>query len=102
MATCVLDASAVLSYMLGDGRDEVDAFFESSPVEDDWLGPMLLFGECTSVIYENGGDGNLSLEEVSAQIADLFAIGIEVTGHPTQIERAVQLAREFGHARLTT
>jgi predicted nucleic acid-binding protein len=99
VARYVLDASAVLAYLLNEGLDAVDDFFNSSPVEDDWLAPLILLPECTGVIHEQVGKGKIGAGDAQDYLGDLLDLDIDLSDLPIQFERAIELAQQFGHAK---
>ena len=95
-AYCV-DASAVVAWLL---HAQV-----TGPIEDFWtglrdgvdevLGPQLLYPECTSVIREQVGKGEIS-HEYAMRLADqLFALPIRISRTTVQFTRALELADRF-------
>jgi predicted nucleic acid-binding protein len=100
MARFVVDASVILAYVLREGLDSVNTFFESlDDGVDELIGPHLLRAECTSVIHEQIEKGRVASDEVPQYIDRMLRIKIRVTDNRTQFTRAVELARQFGHAK---
>lgn len=98
MARYVTDASVLLAYVLREGLDPVDAFFESLDEEvDELIGPFLLLAECTSVIHEQVRKGRLLAVEVPQYVARLMRIKVRMTDDRSQFTHAVELASQFGH-----
>lgn len=100
MARYVLDASAVLAYVLRENYQLVDDFFDALDLDDDrLLGPYLLLAECTSAIHEQVGKGRINENEVPAYLEDLFRLPIRPSEDRQQFIMAVELAQKFGHAK---
>ncbi len=90
----------MLAWVLKEGLESVDEFFEGLIEDEDRLiGPLILIPECTSVIHEQIIAGRVEPDEVPRYVEDLLRLGIHYTEHPQQFRLAVRLARQFGHAK---
>ena len=99
MSRFVLDASAVLALVLREGLNQVDSFFATLDDNDELLGPLLLFPECTSVIHEQVGKGRLTAAEAPGYLEDILRLNIRVTDDPGQFRGAIEFAGRLGHAK---
>ena len=97
MPVYCVDASAVVAWLL---HAQV-----TRPIEDFWtglrdgvdevIGPQLLYPECTSVIREQVGKGEISHDHAMRLADQLHALPIRISQVARQFPRALELAERF-------
>ena len=93
MARWCVDASAVLASVLSEhATAAARAFWSDLTGFDDVVGPQLLLPECTSVLRQRVGSGELTEAESADLLEDLLSLPIRIHESRDQFRVALTLA----------
>ena len=99
MARYVIDASALLAFVLSGENRQADEFWSGLNPDDQLIGAQILLPECASVIREQVFLTRTSSDSGQAALADALAFRIRVNTDRRQFTRAMELSALTGRRR---
>lgn len=92
----VIDASAALSWILGDERDEFALVIAQKMAAEGVIAPTLWRYEVTNALLSAQRRGRLDPADVRQTIEDVAALDVELLGPAEEFGAEIVLAQRFG------